>query len=109
MFGSFIAYLDSVKARDPAPRSRAEILLYPGVWALFWHRIAHRLFRARLFFLARAINHLSRFLTGNDIHPGATIGSNQSTSSCPSAEVIWSARRSAFHRRRTSAGALFAG
>src|SRR3546814_6829247 len=43
---------------------------------LFWHRIAHRLYNARLFFLARAINHLSRFLTAIDIHPGATIGRN---------------------------------
>jgi serine O-acetyltransferase len=39
-----------------------------------WHRLAHGLFNARLFFLARAVNHLSRFLTGIDIHPGARIG-----------------------------------
>lgn len=76
MLRNLIGYIDSVKARDPAPRSRAEILLYPGVWSLFFHRIAHRLFNARLFFLARAVNHLSRFLTGNDIHPGARIGRN---------------------------------
>ncbi|MCT2400478.1 serine O-acetyltransferase EpsC [Novosphingobium mangrovi (ex Huang et al. 2023)] len=76
MLGNLIRYLDSVVARDPAPRSRWEVLLYPGVWALFWHRIAHRLFNARLFFLARAVNHLSRFLTAIDIHPGATIGKN---------------------------------
>ncbi|MDQ4419619.1 serine acetyltransferase [Sphingobium sp. DEHP117] len=76
MLGGLIAYLDSIKARDPAPRSRMEILLYPGVWAVFWHRIAHRLFRARLYFLARSVNHLARFLTGNDIHPGAKIGRN---------------------------------
>ncbi|MBW4330352.1 serine acetyltransferase [Stakelama sp. CBK3Z-3] len=76
MVRQLIAYLDSIRERDPAPRSRAEILLYPGVWSLFFHRIAHRLFRARLFFLARAVNHLSRFLTGNDIHPGATVGRN---------------------------------
>ena len=76
MAGGLIAYLDSVKARDPAPRSRWEVLLYPGVWALFWHRIAHALFNARLFFLARWINHLSRFLTAIDIHPGAKIGRN---------------------------------
>jgi len=74
MIRSLIAYLDSIKARDPAPRSRAEILLYPGVWSLFYHRIAHWLYRRRLYFLARAVNHLSRFLTGNDIHPGAKIG-----------------------------------
>ncbi|GGC00299.1 serine acetyltransferase [Novosphingobium endophyticum] len=76
MLGKLVRYLDSVVARDPAPRSRWEVLLYPGVWALFWHRVANRLFRARLFFLARAVNHLSRFLTAIDIHPGATIGRN---------------------------------
>ncbi|MGE4324413.1 MAG: serine O-acetyltransferase EpsC [Sphingobium sp.] len=71
---TLIAYLDSVKSRDPAPRSRAEILLYPGVWSLAFHRLAHRLYGWRMFFLARAVNHFSRFLTGNDIHPGAKIG-----------------------------------
>lgn len=74
MVRNLIAYLDSVKSRDPAPRSRAEILIYPGVWSLAFHRVAHRLYRLRLFFLARAVNHFSRFLTGNDIHPGARIG-----------------------------------
>lgn len=68
------AYLDSIVARDPAPRSRWEVLLYPGVWAVAWHKLAHRLFGAQLFFLARAVNHISRFLTGIDIHPGAKIG-----------------------------------
>lgn len=76
MLRRLIAYLDSIKARDPAPRSRAEILLYPGVWSLGYHRIAHRLYRAEQFFLARAVNHVARFLTGNDIHPGAKIGRN---------------------------------
>lgn len=70
------AYLDSIRARDPAPRSRAEILLYPGVWAVFWHRVAFALFGMRLYFLARLINHLSRWLTAIDIHPGAKIGRN---------------------------------
>jgi serine O-acetyltransferase len=74
MFASLIAYLDSIKARDPAPRSRAEILLYPGLWAVGMHRVAHWLYEADLFFLARFINHLSRFFTGIDIHPGARIG-----------------------------------
>lgn len=74
MFGSLVAYLDSIKARDPAPRSRMEILFYPGVWAVGLHRVAHVLFRARLYFLARLVNHFARFLTGNDIHPGAKIG-----------------------------------
>ena len=76
MLRRLINYLDSIKARDPAPRSRAEILLYPGVWSVAFHRVAHRLYNAEQFFLARAVNHLSRFLTGNDIHPGARIGRN---------------------------------
>ena len=76
MASRLVAYLDSIKARDPAPRSRAEILLYPGVWALGLHRVAHWLFAGELFFLARVVNHLSRFLTAIDIHPGATIGRN---------------------------------
>ena len=76
MPGRLVAYLDSIKARDPAPRSRWEILLYPGVWALGFHRIAHALFKARFFFLARAVNHWSRMWTAIDIHPGATIGRN---------------------------------
>jgi serine O-acetyltransferase len=74
MFRRIGAYLDSIRARDPAPRSRAEILLYPGVWAVFWHRVAHALYRRQFYFLARAVNHLSRWLTAIDIHPGAAIG-----------------------------------
>lgn len=74
MFNGLIAYLDSIKARDPAPRSRWEILLYPGLVAVGMHRIAHWLFEARLYFLARFVNHLSRWMTAIDIHPGAKIG-----------------------------------
>lgn len=74
MAARLIRYLDSIAARDPAPRSRWEILLYPGLWAVFWHRVAHWLFSNNWFFLARAVNHTSRFLTGIDIHPGARIG-----------------------------------
>ena len=69
-------YLDSVKARDPAARSRWEVLLYPGAWALAFHRVAHWLYGGRLFFLARFVNHLARLLTAIDIHPGAKIGRN---------------------------------
>ncbi|MEO8374716.1 MAG: serine O-acetyltransferase EpsC [Sphingomonas bacterium] len=76
MMERLFAYLDSIKARDPAPRSRLEILTYPGVWALAWHRVAHRLYKARLYFLARLVNHFSRAWTAIDIHPGATIGRN---------------------------------
>jgi len=71
-----VRYLDSIKARDPAPRSRWEILLYPGVLALGLHRVAHWLFNGELYFLARVVNHISRFLTAIDIHPGAEIGEN---------------------------------
>ncbi|MEB3415647.1 serine O-acetyltransferase EpsC [Alteriqipengyuania sp. WL0013] len=74
MFEKLVAFLDSIKARDPAPRSRWEVLLYPGVWAIFYHRIAHWLFGGKLFFLARLVNHWSRMVTGIDIHPGAKIG-----------------------------------
>src|SRR5688572_20271616 len=74
MFARLVAYLDSIVARDPAPRSRWEVLLYPGVLAVALHRVAHWLFEANLFFLARTINHIARFLTAIDIHPGARIG-----------------------------------
>src|SRR5690606_9973756 len=76
MFERLTNYLDSIRARDPAPRSRWEVLLYPGVWALGMHRVAHWLFNGKLFFLARMVNHFARFLTGIDIHPGAVIGKN---------------------------------
>ena len=71
-----VRYLDSVKARDPAARTRYEVLLYPGVWALAFHRVAHALYQIELIWLARLINHLGRFLTAIDIHPGAKIGRN---------------------------------
>lgn len=73
---NLIEYLDSIKARDPAPRSRWEVLLYPGVLAVGCHRLAHWLFLGHMYFLARFVNHFARFLTGIDIHPGAKIGSN---------------------------------
>ncbi len=69
-----IGYLDSVKSRDPAARSRWDVLFYPGVWALGLHRLAHWLWEGRLYFLARLINHFARFVTAIDIHPGAKIG-----------------------------------
>lgn len=76
MLDGLTAYLDSVKARDPAPRTRWEILIYPGVWALGFHRAAHWLFVAEMYFLARLVNHIGRLLTAIDIHPGAKIGRN---------------------------------
>jgi serine O-acetyltransferase len=71
-------YFDTVRRRDPAARSALEILLaYPGVHALAAHRVAHFL-HARLGFrtLARLVSHAARFVTGIEIHPGATIGKN---------------------------------
>lgn len=76
MFEALLDYLDSIKARDPAPRTRWEILLYPGVWALGLHRVAHWLYQAELYFLARFVNHVARLFTAIDIHPGAVIGRN---------------------------------
>ena len=76
MQAGLLSYLDSVKSRDPAARSRWEVLIYPGVWALGFHRIAHWLYGGHLYFLARLVNHLSRMLTAIDIHPGAVIGRN---------------------------------
>jgi len=76
MFHGLISYLDSIKARDLAPRSRWEILLEPSVLALGLHRVAHWLFQAELYFRARLINHLSRMFTAIDIPPGAQIGRN---------------------------------
>lgn len=67
--------LAAYQARDPAARSKLEVfLLYPGVHALLYHRFAHLLYRHKLNFLARFISQWSRFWTGIEIHPGATIG-----------------------------------
>lgn len=64
-----------VRDRDPAARNALEIFLcYPGLHAMWFHRLAHRLWRWRLRTLSRWISHLGRFLTGIEIHPGATIG-----------------------------------
>ena len=76
MVKALFAYLDSRKARDPAARSRWEVLLYPGVLALALHRVAHWLYVGELFWFARLVNHIARFFTAIDIHPGATIGRN---------------------------------
>ncbi|MDE3150026.1 MAG: serine O-acetyltransferase, partial [Acidobacteriota bacterium] len=67
--------IDSVMERDPAARTRLEVMLcYPGLWAVWLHRVSHRLWKDRLRLAARMLSQLGRFLTGVDIHPGATIG-----------------------------------
>ena len=65
----------AVKERDPAARSALEVLLlYQGVHALIWHRIAHWFYQKRMFFIARLISQIARFFTLIEIHPGAQLG-----------------------------------
>ena len=67
--------LEAYQRRDPAARSKLEILLlYPGVHAVFYHRVAHWLYCHKLKFPARCVSQWSRFWTGIEIHPGAKIG-----------------------------------
>ena len=75
MFKALNETLGAYQKRDPAARSKLEIfLLYPGVHATLYHRLAHFLYRHKLKFLARCVSQWSRFWTGIEIHPGATIG-----------------------------------
>jgi serine O-acetyltransferase len=75
MFNRLATYLRTVAERDPAARSWWEILTaYPGLHAVFAHRLAHRLWCWRLYWIARLVSQLSRWLTGIEIHPGAKIG-----------------------------------
>ena len=65
----------SVMERDPAARSRIEVLLcYPGLWAVWIHRVSHALWCSKLRLPARMLSQVGRFLTGVDIHPGALLG-----------------------------------
>jgi serine O-acetyltransferase len=67
--------MNSVMERDPAARSRLEVLLcYPGLWAVWIHRISHFLWRAKMRLLARLLSQFARLFTGVDIHPGALLG-----------------------------------
>jgi serine O-acetyltransferase len=67
--------IQTIRERDPAARSSIEILLtYPGLHAQIFYRVASSLRCNRLFLLARLVSHLGRFVTGIEIHPGATIG-----------------------------------
>lgn len=66
--------VETVKRKDPAIKSSIEVILYSSFWAMISHKLAHRLYKMHLFFLARLISQLSRWLTGIEIHPGATIG-----------------------------------
>ncbi len=69
--------VESVMARDPAAKSKLEVLLcYPGVHALIFHRVAHKLYKSKRTLAARIVSQVGRFVTGIEIHPGAKIGKN---------------------------------
>lgn len=74
-FKTFVEDIRAALRNDPAARSALEVVLtYPGVHALWFHRLAHLLWEAGLETLARLVSHLARFATGIEIHPGAKIG-----------------------------------
>ncbi|PKM76704.1 MAG: serine O-acetyltransferase [Firmicutes bacterium HGW-Firmicutes-15] len=75
MFETLKREIQVVFERDPAARSVAEVIFcYPGFHAIIYHKLAHFLYKKERFFLARLVSHFSRFMTGIEIHPGATIG-----------------------------------
>jgi len=75
MLRTWVEGIDAIMARDPAARSRLEVLLcYPGLHAVAVHRLAHRLWTWHLRLPARLLSHIARMLTGIEIHPGARIG-----------------------------------
>ncbi len=75
MFATIREQIDTVFREDPAAKSTLEILLcYPGLHAILVHRVAHRLYKAGVPLLPRVLSQFSRWITGIEIHPGATIG-----------------------------------
>lgn len=75
MFGRLREDIQTIFTKDPAARSVLEVLFcYPGLHAVWLHRLASFFWRHRLKFLARLVSHMNRFLTGIEIHPGAKIG-----------------------------------
>ncbi len=75
MFKQLRYDIESIMKRDPAARNKIEVLLlYPGLHAVVWHRVAHYFYKSKCFFLARWISQTNRFWTGIEIHPGAKIG-----------------------------------
>lgn len=75
MFDTLKSEIKAIKDKDPAARSTLEILLcYPGFYALLMHRVSHYLWNHSFKLLARMNSNLARFLTGIEIHPGATFG-----------------------------------
>ncbi|MFC4323861.1 serine O-acetyltransferase [Litchfieldia salsa] len=75
MFRRMKEDIEVVFEQDPAARTRFEVILtYSGLHAIWFHRLAHRIYKRRGFFLARVVSQISRFFTGIEIHPGAKIG-----------------------------------
>jgi serine O-acetyltransferase len=75
MFRAIREQIDTIFREDPAAKSVVEIVLcYPGFHAILLHRLAHKLYRARVPLVPRVISQISRLFTGIEIHPGATIG-----------------------------------
>ncbi len=75
MFGRLREDIATVFKMDPAARTRLEIAFcYPGLHAVWIYRVSNYLWRHKIYFLARLLSHIGRFLTGIEIHPGATIG-----------------------------------
>ncbi len=75
LFKQFRDDIDSILARDPAARSRLEVILcYPGLHAVLFYRVAHGAWKRGWVTLARTLSHIGRMLTGIEIHPGAQIG-----------------------------------
>lgn len=75
MFGTLREDVGTIFAKDPAARNWVEVLFcYPGLHALWLHRLAHFLWKHKLPLLARLLSHINRWLTGIEIHPGARIG-----------------------------------
>lgn len=75
MFRELLQDARSIAQRDPAAKNILEVvLLYPGFHAVCFHRFAHWLYKKEMFFVARLVSQISRFITGIEIHPGATIG-----------------------------------
>lgn len=75
MFKRIREDIETVRMRDPASRSTLEIILcYPGLWAIWFHRIGNWFWNHKLLFTGRFTSAIGRFLTGIEIHPGATMG-----------------------------------
>jgi serine O-acetyltransferase len=75
MFKRIVNEIDSVFDRDPAARSRLEVFLcYPGLHAVLFYRLSHWLWKRGFKFMGRFLSYIARFITGIEIHPGATIG-----------------------------------